>query len=242
VRPEPSRSELTNQENLLVEAVSLLVQRQRETESWVAQQVWQAEDRAASTERRYAELESRLVGIEDQLNRLVEDVTTPSAGPGEVADEGLARLRAQIEGLKSGGVGGASAASSATTHDADGVVPPAPSAVNSVVHEAHLQPSTAVVRETISPRTTYATVVTDVPRQAQTQSQSAGLPPVQPAAQAQQVQPPAPIAGAPAVRPAQSPGLLDLLGATPQDRMGVVLIGLGAIAVLYAILGQLHLG
>ena len=58
--------------NLLIEAVSLLVQRQRETEGWVAEQIWQAEERAAATERRYAELEARLLGIEEHVSRLVE--------------------------------------------------------------------------------------------------------------------------------------------------------------------------
>jgi hypothetical protein len=46
----------------------------------------------------------------------------------------------------------------------------------------------------------------------------------------------------PTARAAHSGGVLDLLGATPGDRIGVVLIGAGAIAVLYAVLTQLHLG
>jgi hypothetical protein len=34
----------------------------------------------------------------------------------------------------------------------------------------------------------------------------------------------------------------ELLGSTPEDRFGIVLIGLGAIAVLYALLSQLRFG
>jgi hypothetical protein len=37
-------------------------------------------------------------------------------------------------------------------------------------------------------------------------------------------------------------GFLDLLGATREDRFGVVLIGLGGVAVLYALLTQLRFG
>src|SRR5919202_2974216 len=81
VPPRVSRKddahEVQEEGNLLIEAVSLLVQRQRETESWVAEQLWQAEERAAATERRYAELESRLASIEEHLARLVHEVEPP---------------------------------------------------------------------------------------------------------------------------------------------------------------------
>jgi hypothetical protein len=39
---------------------------------------------------------------------------------------------------------------------------------------------------------------------------------------------------------AQGVGFMEMLGATPQDRWGVVLIGAGAVAVLYALLTQLR--
>src|SRR5438270_10958452 len=102
VPPDLSKNEVKEvkeEGNLLIEAVSLLVQRQRETEGWVAEQIWQAEERATATERRYAELEARLVGIEEHLARLVQDVE-PTAGGG-LDDERLARLREEVEGLKS---------------------------------------------------------------------------------------------------------------------------------------------
>jgi len=93
-----NRSEVKEEGNLLIEAVALLVQRQRETESWVAEQIWQSEERAAATDRRYAELEARLEGIEQHLARLVHEIEPT---PGDTAsDERLARLREQVEGLK----------------------------------------------------------------------------------------------------------------------------------------------
>src|ERR1700694_1440082 len=95
--PDLSRSEVKEEGNLLIEAVALLVQRQRETESWVAEQMWQSEERAAATDRRYAELEARLEGIEEHLSRLLSEIDPK---PGDVAsDERLARLREQVEGL-----------------------------------------------------------------------------------------------------------------------------------------------
>ena len=97
---ELSRKDPSQEGNLLIEAVSLLVQRQRETESWVTEQLWQAEERAASTERRYAELEARLAELEDQLDRLAHDLDPGRAD--SAVDERLARLRDQVEGLKSG--------------------------------------------------------------------------------------------------------------------------------------------
>jgi hypothetical protein len=42
--------------------------------------------------------------------------------------------------------------------------------------------------------------------------------------------------------PGGQPGFLDLLGETPQDRFGLILMGVGLVAVVYAILSQLHLG
>src|SRR5438270_10800705 len=101
VPPDLSKNEVKEvkeEGNLLIEAVSLLVQRQRETEGWVAEQIWQAEERASAAERRYAELETRLTGIEEHLARLVQDVE-PARGDA-VVDERLSRLREQVEGLK----------------------------------------------------------------------------------------------------------------------------------------------
>jgi cell division septation protein DedD len=83
--------------NLLIEAVSLLVQRQRETETWVAEQMYQADERAAENDRRYADLEARLSGIEEHLSRLVHDVGLPRE---PIVDERLQRLRAELAGLR----------------------------------------------------------------------------------------------------------------------------------------------
>jgi hypothetical protein len=100
VLPDRNRGEVRADGNLLIEAVELLVQRQRETESWLTEQIWQAEERATATERVAADLEARLAAIEQRLARLGDDVDPPRDHPG--LDERLARLREQVEGLKSG--------------------------------------------------------------------------------------------------------------------------------------------
>jgi hypothetical protein len=200
VPPKLTRSEPTEikeEGNLLIEAVSLLVQRQRETEGWVAEQIWQAEERATATERRYAELEARLVGIEEHLSKLVHDVE-PTAG-GALDDERMARLREQVEGLKSVGADGHTSR-------------PAP-----VVPPAAAPTPAAVPAPTYDPDVTRPMPIAPEPRY---------------------VEPPR--ARAAATSP-QGVGFLELLGATPQDRWGVVLIGGGAVAVLYALLTQLRL-
>jgi hypothetical protein len=94
-----SRGDIREEGNLLIEAVSLLVQRQGETEGWVTEQIWLAEERAAAAERRYSELEARLADLEEQLERLAQDIE-PAHGDASI-DERLARLREQVEGLKS---------------------------------------------------------------------------------------------------------------------------------------------
>jgi hypothetical protein len=199
-RAEPT--EVKEEGNLLIEAVSLLVQRQRETEGWVAEQIWQAEERAAATERRYAELEARLVGIEEHLGRLVHDVE-PAQGD-TVVDERLARLREQVEGLKSVGTDGL------PTRTVP-IVPPAPTPV----HRAPAEPAPPAYE----PEVTRPMPTAPEPRYAE-----------RPAAQV-----------APPTAANQGPGFWELLGATPADRFGVLLIGGGGIAVLYALLTQLKL-
>jgi hypothetical protein len=163
--------EVGEEDNLLIEAVSLLVQRQRETESWIAEQISQAEERAAASERRTAELEVRLAGIEEHLARLVPEVEPVREDAG--VDERLERLREQVEGLKSG--------ADTRTARTSPVSPPAPAGV-------------AAMR---------------------TRSVSSS---------------------------GQGVSLWQVFGSSPQDRFGSILIGAGALAVLYAILTQLRFG
>jgi hypothetical protein len=191
-----SRSDVKDvkeEESLLVEAVSLLVQRQREAESWVAEQMWQAEERAAATERHYADLEARLGAIEDQLNRLVRDVEPARSGGG---DERLARLREQVEGLKT---------------ENDG---------RPVAREPELSRPRSAAPPVAPP------VVATPPEPVPNSSTERSIPPVATPEKVRQAQ-------------GQAPGLLEMIGSTPQDRFGVGLIALGAVAVLYAVLSQL---
>ena len=189
-----SRTEVQQEGNLLIEAVALLVQRQRETESWVAEQIWQAEERFAVTDRRYTELEARLVGIEEHLARLA-NALEPAHGDAAV-DERLARLREQLEGLKSG-----SGCDGRPTR----VAPPA------------------------SERS--------VPVAAEPSAGQPERPPSVVTAASRFVRPAAATGGS-----GQNITFWDLLGPSPQDRWGLVLIGAGAVAVLYAILSQVRFG
>jgi hypothetical protein len=218
VPSELSRTdEATHEENLLIEAVSLLVQRQRETESWVAEQVWQAEERATEAERRYADLETRLMGIEEQLDRLLREV---EPGRSAAVDERLARLREQVEGLKSASDGRSVRAGSSSALTVD--------------DEPLRDPEPVVAREP--------------DRRADTRA--AGGPPEREAERHYEPRDPDPRreerrpAGPPrraavAAAHPQSVGFLELLGASPQDRWGFVLIVAGAVAVVYAVLSQL---
>jgi septal ring factor EnvC (AmiA/AmiB activator) len=77
------REDTTADEDLLIEAVSLLLQRQRENEAWIAQ---------------HSDLDARLAALEDRLGRLVREQATSRAS---AADERMARLREQLEALRS---------------------------------------------------------------------------------------------------------------------------------------------
>jgi hypothetical protein len=223
VSSDLSHNDVTEEDNLLVEAVSLLVRRQRETETWVTEQVCQSQERAAATDRRYADLETRLAGIEQQLSRLVREFEPNRGEPG--GDERLARLREQVEGLKSETDGRPVGASGSPTNvpsaSSNGPQPlPPPNAVHKEVTESPgpIEPPRAV---DASPPTIAAPQPVESPRPAASASTApAGV-------------------TAPGGR---AISFWDLLGSTTADRFGLILIGVGLVAVLYAILSQLHLG
>jgi hypothetical protein len=226
------------EDNLLIEAVSLLVQRQRETESWVTEQIDQAHERTLSSERRYAEFEARLAGIEEQLDRLVRDLE-PGRGDA-AAGQRLARLREQVEDLKS---------------DTDGrplrSVPTASTPPRTFEDEAPVPRRTLESEAAPVRRTLEAEVpVPRRPLEDESPGTLEGAPPrvaiaaegplprrtIEREAPSQRTREPEPQSRSAGM------GLLELMGATPQDRFGVVLIFLGIVAVLYAVLTQLRIG
>jgi hypothetical protein len=199
-----NRGEVREEGNLLIEAVSLLVQRQRETEIWIAEQTGQAEERAAASERMYAEFEARLAGIEEHLARLMHDIEPVREDLG--VDERLERLREQVEGLKSSADGRAARSGALMAGS------PAPAPIPSRAAAPSAPLSAAPVPMPPAPR-----------RQPEAFS--------------------APGAGAgTGVGAGQGVSFWQLFGASRQDRFGLVLIGAGAVAVLYAILTQLRFG
>jgi hypothetical protein len=267
-------SEVKEEGNLLIEAVSLLVQRQRETEGWVAEQIWQAEERAAAAERRYAELEDRLGGIEEHLSRLVNELEPASGGNAEV-DQRLSRLREQVEDLKTVGTDGRPAVSPRISPIADAAQPRSRE-VEGVSPSDERSPQTpgraARYRETPAPPELpdraarhpdtpapselpgrgvryadtpapselpgHAARYADTPAAPELAAESA-RPTDRSAAPATRL-PSAPRAGA--SRASTDVGFLDLLGSSPADRWGAVLIAAGAVAVLFAVLTSLRIG
>jgi hypothetical protein len=228
VSADLSRTKPGEEDNLLVEAVSLLVQRQQDTEKWVTEQVCQVDERTAATERRYAELEARLAAIEEQLARLAHELE-PTRGEG-ATDDRLARLREQLESLKAAGDGRPEVAAQP--------VPRPPSE----------PPRATAVREPDASQPPEARSA------AQRQPRRPGLPPGDGAPEHQSRIPIPPEwrqrVASPAVKEPTRAGaaaprrasLLDLLGSNPQDRFGLVFMGVGAVAVLYAALSLLRAG
>lgn len=209
VLSDPNRREVREEGNLLIEAVSLLVQRQRETDTWIAEQIWQAEERAAAAERQYAEFEARLAGLEEHLARLMDEVEPLHNDAG--VDERLERLREQVEGLRSG--------PDARSVRSAPVLAATPAAVpSSVTGAPDREPEVISSSGSVAGRevtTREVRYITD--------------------------------RRAPGPRPARTPmaagqgvSFMELLGAGPAERFGLVLIGAGAVAVVYAVLTQLR--
>ena len=171
---------LDQEDNLLVTAVSLLVQRQVDMETWLGEQFREAERSTARVEQRYLDLEARLGQIETRLGLL-----TRRYEPTPIEAEHVVRLRDQVARL---------------SHVRPS--PPAP------------QPGVAPPAE-VAPPPEVAPLVEPV---------------VEPVALPRQ---------APASVATPSRSVWDALGATPADRSAVLVMGAGAVAVLYALLKQL---
>jgi hypothetical protein len=186
VASNPSRSNVIEEENLLIEAVSLLLQRQRETESVLAESRQQLD----GIDRRHAEFEARLASIEDRLARLARELG--SSRTDAAAGERLARLREHLAELKSDG-------------------DPRP-------------------RRPLRPP--EVTSLDAARRQPEAQRAASGTGASLPSS--------APDAVVPTPEATRGPTLWNIVGATPRDRFGLLLIGVGVIAVLYAVLSMLH--
>jgi hypothetical protein len=215
--------DVEQEDNLLIEAMSLLVQRHRETETWLAEQIAQAEHRAAATERRYADLETRLTGIEGQLTRLAHELEPGRGNP--AVDERLARLREQVEDLKSDGDGGPG--HPVPPPGANPPAAPAPVAASAVAAPAPAKPpvpaSAVAGPGAAEPQVRQPTGATANSRSVAAAPATSG-------------------SSAVAIVSGQAASVWEMMGPRPQDRFGLVLIGVGLLAVFYAILTQLRLG
>jgi len=76
---------------LLIEAISLLAQRQQETEMWAAERIRFAEDRATSAEHRLTSIETQLSALEGAVAKL-SDQEEPALIAG-TPEECLAKIQ-----------------------------------------------------------------------------------------------------------------------------------------------------
>jgi hypothetical protein len=226
--PHSEASDIRQELDVLGDAVLLLMRRRRDSDTWIGDQLRQAEQRAADAERRYADLEWRLAAIETHLQRLAQEVQAP-------ADESrIALLREEIRGLGADQPVPTTTSAPAPLPIADWTARPQRSQPVSYGED--------VVRgDAVSARDVGAVE----PRGAASPIVAPELLRSEPALVAVRTEP-VPPRPEPAAVPAASPratnvSFWQVLGANRQDRTGVVLMGIGAVGVLYALLTQVRL-
>jgi hypothetical protein len=267
VSSDSSHSHATEEDNLLVEAVSLLLRRQHETEALVSEQISRSEERSKATEQQYADLESRLASIEDRLSQLLCE---PRPNKSDVAvDERLVRLREQLEELKAETNGRPLGAASQPTASPVLDLEPLPADAYATQRPPTQMGGATTTTPNGSPPEQASSRPTPQPTKmvpAYDQTTAASRPAEPPQSMAVTAESPAPqlevspprvstgataptaaLTPAPTAPPLATPTsrsarFWDLVGATSQERFGLVLIGAGLAAVAYAILTQLHLG
>jgi len=119
VQGELAEATVVRERALLLEALTLLVKRQAETETALTAQLARTNARVAAAERRGLELEARLADIDARLQRLASEVAPDPGLPRRVAV-----LQSQVENLQA--AAGSTQAALAVTE------PRAPQAVISV--------------------------------------------------------------------------------------------------------------
>jgi hypothetical protein len=201
---------------LLLEALTLLVQRQAETESALIQQVGETNSRVAAMERRSRDLEERLAEIGERLQRLASEVEPDPGLPRRVAV-----LQAQVERLHGRPV--------------DDALAPTP-----VAQPAHRveEPRVRVEEPRVrveEPRARFD----EPPARFDEPSPRFEAPP--PRREVHQVRSQA-VPPRRALLATSTGTLWERLGATNQDRASLVLMGTGVVVVLAAALAQLRPG
>jgi len=92
---------LSEEADLLIEAVSLLGQRQQELDAWAAERERASDERLVAVEERQAEFERRLAALEQRVAQLDDgEHGGPAGGP----EDRLERLRQQVEELRGAAV------------------------------------------------------------------------------------------------------------------------------------------
>jgi hypothetical protein len=98
VHDDQAEATVVRERALLLEALTLLVQRQAETETALTDQLARTNNRVTTVERRYIDLEARLGDIDERLRRLAIEVE-PDPG----LRQRVVVLQAQVERLHSRG-------------------------------------------------------------------------------------------------------------------------------------------
>jgi hypothetical protein len=222
----------TDEQQLLIEAVTVLTQRQIETQASIGQHIGEMTQRIGAIERRFDEFEVRLVRIDEQVTRLAMDLEKPAHSGSE---QRVTQLRAQIERLNRGAPADAPGKAPppitpmpVTLAPAD-TLPIAPGTLAPTPRSAHF------AQGPTSPTTAPPAPPFDsIPKSAHAESVVAA-PPATPAAGGSEAVDRAPQA------PKHGTSLLTTAAGSRQDWAGVILIGLGLVAVLYAVLTQIRI-
>jgi hypothetical protein len=216
VDDQRAEASLVRERALLLEALTLLVQRQAESDAALSDELARANTRVAAIERRSIELENRLVLLDERLSQLATEVEPDPGLPRR-----LAVLQAHVERL-----GGQPTAEPPYSPPAAPVPPvparpmPASPAPPVAARPAQMPPADV--------RTSRPAVRPSEPAEVPARGTEAPHP--QAATDRRQALVPS------------GEALWERLGATNQDRASIVLIGAGVLVVAYAVLAQLRIG
>jgi hypothetical protein len=214
VEPDETTATASEERKLLINAVTLLARNHSQAESALTQQAAEASRRMLALERRCLELEQQLGSIHDQLRKLSKEVLVPADAESQ---QRLAELRGQLSRL-------------AQRSDPSGPVPvPVPVAAP-VSQVTPIAPATPVATDFEVIRPVADAPAAHVERLATVYSDASPPPPP----------PPAPPSRSPSAFATARP-LWRGTTTMSQDNAGLILIGVGAIALLFAILTQLHI-
>jgi hypothetical protein len=218
---DQAETSVVRERTLLVEALTLLMERQQEAETELTERLARTNSRVVAVERRFGEIESRLAGIEERLLRLATEVE-PDPG----VSRRVATLQAHVERLQSPGTSPSGAAAQ-QPQETRSRARPAPSPAEALIAAEEWASSRR--RAEVRPE----------PEEAPEQVSYVG----QPIAQREQRSPAhEPTTFRRVMATPSGATLWDRLGSSNQDRASVLLIAAGVLVVVFAALAQIRFG